>query len=236
MRLPNQIRAVACTCWIGVLGLGIYFACEADLSSRAGVIREGSAGGTRLADPGAQDAQSRLRNEQPTPGESAGASPRSPGFASESLAIMGRRIGGTHDREKGSHTDKQLPAARSQGVRSAPAEKLTRSLTEEARRGHFQPYVLTGYSHGCILPKWGPEPPPQPMASGEWPVAGLHVAGPPEMAFGTVLEVVYRGLPSRLIVGDRGRAIKGRRLDLFLATCRAARAWGRRTAYVREVR
>ena len=176
MRLSNQIIAASCTGWISVLGAGVYFAGGADSYSRAGVIREGVAVGT--AGPGAQDAQSRPVTGEPTPGESAGANPRSPGF---------------------------------------------------------QPFVVSAYSHGCILPKWGPEPPPQPMASGEWPVAGLHVAGPPEMAFGTVLEVVYKGLPSRLIVGDRGRAIVGRRLDLFLATCRAARAWGRRTAYVREV-
>lgn len=232
MRLRDQIIAVACLGWVSILGLGIYFACSADSYSRAGVIREGSAGGTRLADPGAQDAQSRTRTELPRTGESRRQSVGSPGHASESprdVSFLSVRLAGSSDRNAGAE------AARSQGVRLAPAEKLTRSLTEEARRGHFQPYVLTAYSHTCILPKWGPEPPPQPMASGEWPVAGLHVAGPPEMAFGTVLEVVYRGLPSRLIVGDRGRAIKGRRLDLFLATCRAARAWGRRTAYVREV-
>lgn len=289
MRLPDQIRAVACVSWVGVLGFATYFACEADLSSRSGVIREGSAGGTRLADLGAHEAQSRPRTGEAHTGHKGLAKSLTPGFASESPE------GVVESCPSLPACGLLEPVAHSQGVRSVLSPLSgTRVLLKEAGRGSFSvansvpkrtvhsvnlkhgsdntdaafsrtdrgpslgedvlgfkdndysrkggsnledwaAYVVTAYSAGCILPKFGPEPPPQPMASGEWPVAGLHVAADPSLAFGTVLEVVYRGLPSRLIVGDRGRAIKGRRLDLFLATCRAARAWGRRTAYVREI-
>lgn len=126
MRLPNQIRAVACTCWVGVLGFATFFAHEADLSSRAGVIREGSAGGTRLADPGAQDAQSRTRTELPHTGERHGQSVASPGPAGKSSG-----------KEPGDNSPSYPDSAFLQSARSAPAEKLTRSLTEEARRGSY---------------------------------------------------------------------------------------------------
>lgn len=234
MRLPDQIRAVACVSWVTVLGAGTYFAQEAVSSSRAGVIRDRRAGTTAAV--GAQDAPSRPRTGEPHTGESAGANPRSPGHASESpTPYRGIRFGADNLRRDSFAPNDSIQVARSQGVRSVPRPVQPVSLLKEAGRGSYQPYILTAYSAGCILPKFGPEPPPQPMASGEWPVAGLHVAADPSLAFGTVLEVVYRGLPSRLIVGDRGRWIRGRRLDLFLADCRAARAWGRRTAYVRTV-
>lgn len=281
MRLPDQIRAVACVAWVGTLGFGTYFACEADSYSRVGVIREGSAARTRLADLSAQDALSRPAKAAPRTGERLGANPASPGFAlvasrsgetrgirpsalkpkamqltqgdrlalprsSESVALQ--RAGGGHlqvfeggaawkaDTRPGWNSP--LDPDHLRGIAAKEGETRRAGVAP----GHhlrtlapYQPYILTSYSHGCILPKFGPEPPPQPMANGEWPVAGLHVAADPSLAFGTVLEVVYQGLPSRLIVGDRGRAIRGRRLDLFLADCRAARDWGRRTAFVREI-
>lgn len=126
--------------------------------------------------------------------------------------------------------------ARSQGVRLAPesASTLLESDTRPAP-GSFHPYETTAYSAGCILPKFGPEPPPQRMANGEWPRAGVHVAADRSIPFGTVLEAVYKGLPSRLIVGDRGRWIKGNRLDLFVRSCSEARAWGRRVVMARVV-
>lgn len=192
MRLPDQIRAVACTCWIGVLGLGMYV--------------------------GAQDA--------PKPAGS-------PGFASDSPE------GVVESCPSLPACGLLEPVARSQGVSSASGrvaqDSLSGVLLEEPVQGHYLPYVVTAYAVGCILPKFGPEPPAQRMASGEWPIAGLHVAADPSLAFGTVIEAVWQGLPSRLIVGDRGRAIRGRRLDLFVRDCDTARAWGRRTVMARVV-
>lgn len=87
-------------------------------------------------------------------------------------------------------------------------------------------YEITGYAHGCILPRSGQEGPPRRMASGKWPQAGLHIAADTSLhPFGTELHIEGVGLRT---VGDRGYAIKGRRLDLFLDSCRDARAFGRR--------
>lgn len=234
MRLRDSIRFAACACWVGVLGAGTYLAWEADSSSRAGVIRERAVGGTLPADLGAQDAPSRLRNEQPTTGESLAAKAGSPGFAQYRLAPRDQSDLPESRVAKRRESAIAPSDGSARGVRHVPGPRAS-TLLERDRAGAYHPYIVTGYSHGCVLPKFGPEPPPQPMANGEWPVAGLHVAADPSIAFGTVLEVVYRGLTSRLIVGDRGRAIRGRRLDLFLADCDRARAWGRRTAYVREI-
>lgn len=87
-------------------------------------------------------------------------------------------------------------------------------------------YHVTAYSWGCIMPHKGPEPKhPTRAADGSWPVPGLTVAAdwaihPP----GSLISI--EGLGS-FVVTDRGRLIKGYRIDLFLKTCRAARAHGR---------
>jgi len=49
------------------------------------------------------------------------------------------------------------------------------------------------------------------------------VAGPPEIPFGTVVEVPGYG---RCKVEDRGGAIRGKRLDVLFQTHAEARAWG----------
>lgn len=234
MRLPDQIRSAACVAWVGVLGIGQYFAREAHRESGSGVIRVSAAEWTLPAVLGGQEPPTRPRTGEAHTGRKGLAKSLTPGFACCSSSSVFLLAGAKPIRGEVAASMAPLMGS-TQGVRLAPAEWLSRSLRSEARRGSFRPYVVTAYSHGCVLPKFGPEPPPQRMASGEWPVAGLHVAADPSLAFGTVLEVVYRGLPSRLIVGDRGRAIRGLRLDLFLADCRAARDWGRRTAYVREI-
>ena len=56
------------------------------------------------------------------------------------------------------------------------------------------------------------------------------VAGPPEIPFGTVVEVPGYG---RCKVEDRGGAIRGKRLDVLFQTHAEARAWGVKWVRVR---
>lgn len=106
---------------------------------------------------------------------------------------------------------------------------------EPAAPGPWRRYEVTAYSHGCIMPR-GPEGGPRKAADGRWPTPNWTVAAGPHYAFGTVLELSHRGIVTRRIVGDRGRAIKGRKLDLFVEDCGRARSWGRREVMVRVVR
>lgn len=108
-------------------------------------------------------------------------------------------------------------------------------LLEPPTFGPWTRHEVTAYSHGCTKPR-GPEKPPQRAADGQWPVANWTVAAGPQYAFGTVLELSHAGVVTRRVVGDRGRAIKGHRLDLFVEDCERARRWGRRVVDVRVVR
>lgn len=95
-------------------------------------------------------------------------------------------------------------------------------------------YTVTAYSHGCTLPKSGVEhAEPQRAANGDWPEANWTVAASKDIPFGTVLELSYRGVVTTRIVGDRGRAIRRGRLDLFVESCDHAKRWGVRQVYVR---
>ena len=126
--------------------------------------------------------------------------------------------------------------ANAQGI--GPVRDQERRARRRDGRGRFNPmvgpdlsdrasgiYEVTAYSHGCTLPRSGREPHPQRAANGRWPVADVTVAADPSHPFGS--EVLIEGLGFRT-VGDRGHAIKGRRLDLFVDSCREARAFGRR--------
>lgn len=106
---------------------------------------------------------------------------------------------------------------------------------EPPAAGPWETWEATAYSHGCTRPR-GPEGKPRKAADGRWPVPNWTVAAAPHYAFGTVLELSHGGIVTRRIVGDRGRAIKGRRLDLFMADCGRAKAWGRRQVLVRVIR
>lgn len=226
MNLPNQIRAVACVAWVTVLGVGQYSAREAVSSSRAGVIRAGIEGRTPPSILSGQDPQARLRNEQGTTPESLAATAGSPGFAQYRLMPRDQDL-------PESRVAKRLESAiapsdgSARGVRHVPAPEST--LLELERNpvpGSYHPYEVTAYSHGCTLPRIGPERPPQRAANGRWPVADLTVAADTRLhPFGT--ELLVEGLGFRT-VGDRGHAIKGRRLDLFLDSCREAVRFGRR--------
>lgn len=69
-------------------------------------------------------------------------------------------------------------------------------------------------------------------ASGVRPVAHYTVACPPELPHGTRLRIETVGVR---VCEDRGRAIKGRKLDLYLDTIEQAQAWGRRKRRVQVI-
>ena len=74
-------------------------------------------------------------------------------------------------------------------------------------------WEITAYTHSG-----------RPTASGLWPAPGM-AACPPELELGTRVRLEGRGI---LICRDRGGAIRGRRLDLFLESREEAIRWGRK--------
>lgn len=128
---------LAAFCAVGVVG--IIFALEADSYSRAGVIREGSAGGTRLADPGAQEAQSRPRTGEARTGQKGLAKSLNPGYACcQPVPVLqkeqSREVGSTH------------------GVRYVPARSSEQAtLLRESGRGSFQS-MATAAAALCGVP------------------------------------------------------------------------------------
>ena len=95
----------------------------------------------------------------------------------------------------------------------------------EALESSGQLYEVTAYSHLCTLPRSGKDTHARRAANGRWPVADRTIAADPSIPFGS--ELLIEGLGFRT-VGDRGSDIKGRRIDLFVDTCREALAFGRR--------
>lgn len=94
-------------------------------------------------------------------------------------------------------------------------------------------YEVTAYSKGCTMPKNGIEPEFNITASGAVPIANLTVAADKSFPFGTRLLLSFEGILSPRTVQDRGGAIFGRRLDLYMENCQKARLWGRRKVWVR---
>jgi 3D (Asp-Asp-Asp) domain-containing protein len=89
-------------------------------------------------------------------------------------------------------------------------------------------FVVTGYATGCD------SPPGALTKSGEPPIVGLTVAADPSVVpLGSV--VYIDGLGERL-VHDIGGAVRGRHLDVFMASCVEARSFGRQQRQVRLVR
>lgn len=109
---------------------------------------------------------------------------------------------------------------------NAICERCTSSGSNYGPTSRPALYEVTAYSHGCTLPRSGREPVAQRAANGRWPIADLTVAADTRIhPFGS--EVLIEGLGFRR-VHDRGADIVGRRLDLFVDSCREARRFGRR--------
>jgi 3D (Asp-Asp-Asp) domain-containing protein len=66
--------------------------------------------------------------------------------------------------------------------------------------------------------------------------AGVVAADPRLLPIGTVLRIDGLGTRARTyVVDDTGSAVKGRRIDIFMPSCRAAKRFGRRHVVVRTV-
>ena len=68
---------------------------------------------------------------------------------------------------------------------------------------------------------------------GSFPENNLSIACPPQLPLGTRLEIrseIVRGI---FVCDDRGGAIKGRRVDIYMSDRRRALNFGRRTVFVR---
>jgi len=134
----------------------------------------------------------------------------------------------------------ERPPALSRNHRSVRSERPAPVSEDVGGRGlkpgagrPFLPYVATMYHHGCVLPVDGIEGPPQKAANNQWPVVNETIAADPSIPFGTQVEVSHGNRIYRMVVGDRGRAIKGNRIDLFGESCDHAVRFGRKTVYVR---
>lgn len=154
------------------------------------------------------------------------------------LTIGSRMVLGPADRNGPTH--QTMPVVLKHRVPHDPTHKdRLRTRLQRTNAGNvvhhseWVPYEATAYSHRCIMPKNGIEGPPQRAANGKWPIANLSVAADPSLPFGTEIEVSHRGKTIRMVVHDRGRAIVGRKLDFFVASCEQAIRWGRRKVYVR---
>lgn len=85
-------------------------------------------------------------------------------------------------------------------------------------------FVLSAYGFGCDAPN-------RVTKAGVTPVDGWTVAADPRvLPMGSIIHV--EGLGERM-VQDVGSAIRGRRLDLFMDSCRAALEWGLKKRRVR---
>jgi len=141
-------------------------------------------------------------------------------FASESRATHRLKP------QSGPIEEERSLVARSQPVRVAPPSPLRLRV---AGTGGLL-YEVTAYSHGCIMPN-GPEGPARRAADGRWPRTDHTIAADTSLhPFGSELLIDGVGLRT---VGDRGSAIKGRKVDLFVDSCTEARRFGRRWLRVR---
>lgn len=99
-----------------------------------------------------------------------------------------------------------------------------------ACKTHGETYVVTAYTAGYeSCGKAKSDPAYGITASGKRVAPGM-CAAPASIPFGTRLRVQGQGV---LVVEDRGGAIKGNRLDIYMPSLKAARQFGRRWLTVR---
>lgn len=143
-------------------------------------------------------------------------------FLSVRVHGAGAGIEGEQAQESGPPPESERPEP------AQPAENIGaphRGKSEAISDSSGQLFELTAYSHFCTLPRSGRDSHARRAANGRWPIADKTIAADPSIPFGT--ELLIEGLGFRT-VGDRGSAIKGRRIDVFVDSCREALAFGRR--------
>jgi 3D (Asp-Asp-Asp) domain-containing protein len=108
----------------------------------------------------------------------------------------------------------------------------TRAITfNEPKEPTWEVYEVTAYTAGAESTGKAPSHPAYGItASGARVKAGTTIACPPELPFGTVIEIDGVG---KRICEDRGFAIKGRKLDLYIASLSEALRFGRQHLKIR---
>jgi 3D (Asp-Asp-Asp) domain-containing protein len=97
----------------------------------------------------------------------------------------------------------------------------------------WETYEVTAYTAGAESTGKSPIHPAYGItASGKRVEAGVTIACPKEIPFGTRVEI--EGVGER-VCHDRGGAIKGRKLDLYIPSLQEAREFGRRKLKIRIV-
>lgn len=66
---------------------------------------------------------------------------------------------------------------------------------------------------------------------------GIIAADPRVLPMGSVVRIEGVGVrPGNYVVSDTGAAVKGRRLDIFMSSCAAAKRFGRRAVTARLIK
>ena len=87
-------------------------------------------------------------------------------------------------------------------------------------------FLISAFSVGCDVK------PNHPTKAGTLPVVGFTIASDPMvLPIGSIVEI--EGLRGERMSHDVGSGVKGRHLDVFMASCREARAWGKQKRRVR---
>jgi 3D (Asp-Asp-Asp) domain-containing protein len=120
-------------------------------------------------------------------------------------------------KESDSTTDIDPAIANESGNEKKLVEKTVSSRAVGANRGSF---VATAY---CLRGR---------TASGAMVRKGIVAADPRVLRLGTKLNLGAGGHSGSYVVADTGGKIKGKRLDIWMASCADARRFGRRTVTV----
>lgn len=129
------------------------------------------------------------------------------------------------------------PNAQTWREQAARIDELEAEVSRLERTAHdptttTSTYEVTAYTAGPeSTGKSAGDPAYGVTASGEPVQEGVTVACPPEMAFGTVLSI--EGVGERVCT-DRGGAIKGKRLDVYISSLSEAREFGRQILRVEK--
>jgi 3D (Asp-Asp-Asp) domain-containing protein len=110
----------------------------------------------------------------------------------------------------------------------------TRVITfNEPKALTWEVYEVSSYTSGAESTGKTPSHPAYGItASGARVKEGVTIACPPELPFGTIIEI--NGVGKR-ICEDRGSAIKGRKLDLYITSLSEALRFGRQHLKIRIV-
>ena len=109
------------------------------------------------------------------------------------------------------------------------------SLLLSASSSSQELHKITAYSHGCTLNKNNPKEIRKKAANNEWPIYNITVAADWKL-YPKDTELIIEGIGIWRVTDRSGSIkkgkyvndgrIKGKRIDLFVGSCRFAKNWG----------